>query len=53
MTLNGETVIARSVSCEAIHAQVERWIASRTLSSGAHARDLLACNDGMSYTNTP
>ena len=39
------TVIARSESDEAIHF-VTPWIASRSLSSGAHSRDPLARNDG-------
>jgi hypothetical protein len=39
-------VIARSASDEAIHSFfVARWIASRSLSSGAHSRDPLARND--------
>jgi hypothetical protein len=40
-------VIARSKSDEAIHSFTRReWIASRSLSSGAHSRDPLARNDG-------
>jgi len=41
-------VIARSVSDEAIQLSTRRdpWIASRSLSSGAHSRDPLARNDG-------
>jgi hypothetical protein len=40
-------VIARSEADEAIHACLaSRWIASRSLSSGAHSRDPLARNDG-------
>jgi hypothetical protein len=40
-------VIARSASDEAIHTCfAEPWIASRSLSSGAHSRDPLARNDG-------
>ena len=43
-------VIARSVSDEAIHSFfVAGWIASRSLSSGAHSRDPLARNDGGKY----
>jgi hypothetical protein len=39
-------VIARSVSDEAIHPFfLAKWIASRSLSSGAHSRDPLARND--------
>src|SRR5580704_15352244 len=39
-------VIARSESDEAIRTScTERWIASRSLSSGAHSRDPLARND--------
>ena len=47
-------VIARSASDEAIHrsACVARWIASRSLSSGAHSRDPLARNDGEEPRNT-
>jgi hypothetical protein len=41
------SVIARSASDEPIHsAFVAAWIASRSLSSGAHSRDPLARNDG-------
>src|SRR5580700_5509699 len=41
-------VIARSASDEAIHSYfVVRWIASRSLSSGAHSRDPLALNDEL------
>jgi hypothetical protein len=43
-----QIVIARSVSDEAnpsIYPRVERWIASRSLSSGARSRDRLARND--------
>src|SRR5712672_1776465 len=44
-------VIARSVGDEAIHlAARKRWIASQSLSSGAHARDPLARNDGLART---
>jgi hypothetical protein len=40
-------VIARSVSDEAIQSFFAAlWIASRSLSSGAHSRDPLARNDG-------
>jgi hypothetical protein len=41
-------VIARSPCDEAIHFFFVRqeWIASRSLSSGAHSRDPLARNDG-------
>jgi hypothetical protein len=40
-------VIARSEADETIHACLaSRWIASRSLSSGAHSRDPLARNDG-------
>jgi hypothetical protein len=40
-------VVARSEADEAIHACLaSRWIASRSLSSGAHSRDPLARNDG-------
>ena len=44
-----ESVIARSVSDEAIHSFlcVATWIASRSLSSGAHSRDPVARNDGV------
>jgi len=39
-------VIARSVATkQSMVQQVERWIASRSLSSGAHSRDPLARND--------
>src|SRR5437899_9777300 len=38
-------VIARSSRDEAIHSFVERWIASRSLSSGGHSADPLARND--------
>src|SRR5258707_14429565 len=39
-------VIARSEADEAIHSCLaSRWIASRSLSSGAHSRDALARND--------
>jgi hypothetical protein len=43
------SVIARSASDEAIHVGyfAAQWIASRSLSSGAHSRDPLARNDGM------
>src|SRR5438046_1262593 len=41
-------VIARSACDEAIHTYfAARWIASRSLSSGAHSRDPLARNDGV------
>jgi hypothetical protein len=33
---------------EAIHSSAEGWVASRSLTSGAHSRDPLARNDGMS-----
>jgi hypothetical protein len=33
--------------------QVEGWIASRSLSSGAHSRDPLARNDSSPYFITP
>ena len=40
-------VIARSEATkQSIYPRVERWIASRNLSSGAHSRDPLARNDG-------
>src|SRR6266581_3975147 len=32
---------------EAIHPLLQLWIASRSLSSGAHSRDPLARNDGL------
>jgi hypothetical protein len=35
------------VSDEAIHTSLQLWIASRSLSSGAHSRDPLARNDGQ------
>jgi hypothetical protein len=31
--------------------QADRWIASRSLSSGAHSRDPLARNDGYAMKN--
>jgi hypothetical protein len=37
---------------QSIAPQVERWIASRSLSSGAHSRDPLARNDGRQRRNT-
>jgi hypothetical protein len=40
-------VIARSVSDEAIQPFLRLWIASRSLSSGAHSRDPLARNGGL------
>ena len=42
-----ELVIARSVGDEAIHAYGQFWIASRSLSSGAHSRDPLARNNDV------
>ncbi len=46
---DADSVIARSDSDEAIHASADaaRWIASRSLSSGARWRDPLARNDGI------
>jgi hypothetical protein len=39
---------------EAIQSAIaERWIASRSLSSGAQSRDPLARNDGLSTPGTP
>jgi hypothetical protein len=47
----GEVAKARLRHCErseAIHkAAKKEWIASRSLSSGAHSRDPLARNDGL------
>jgi hypothetical protein len=43
-------VIAWSESDEAFHLSFSRrksWVASRSLSSGAHSRDPLAGNDGI------
>ena len=43
-----KAVIARSAGDEAIHSCFAApWIASRSLSSGAHSRDPLARNDGL------
>src|SRR6266700_4165233 len=44
---NSQTVIARSEATKQIHSAFARreWIASRSLSSGAHSRDPLARND--------
>ena len=40
-------VIARSEATkQSIYPRIERWIASRSLSSGAHSRDPLARKDG-------
>jgi hypothetical protein len=45
---SGYIVIARSEADEAIHrAARQRWIASWSLSSGAHSRDPLARNDDL------
>src|SRR4029079_9317559 len=45
---NGCSDIARSAADEAIHTFfADRWIASRSLSSGAHSRDPLARNDAF------
>jgi hypothetical protein len=41
-------VIARSVATKQSILSAELWIASRSLSSGAHSRDPLARNDGES-----
>jgi len=49
LNCNSHTVIARSRCDEAIHlatGSAVKWIASRSLSSGAHSRDPLARNDG-------
>jgi hypothetical protein len=40
-------------SDEAIHSAAMPWIASRSLSSGAHSRDPLARNDGLYHLAPP
>src|SRR5579872_1849649 len=43
-------VIARSEATkQSICPPAPSWIASRSLSSGAHSRDPLACNDGLNW----
>src|ERR1035437_7650412 len=47
-------VIARSASDEAIQSSSDRpWVASRSLSSGAHSRAPLARNGGCMHTAAP
>jgi hypothetical protein len=41
--------VIASAAKQSIAPQVERWIASRNLSSGAHSRDPLARNDDENY----
>ena len=51
---NWGNVIARSESDEAIHSYfAATWIASRSLSSGAHSRDPLARNNGLNTRHIP
>jgi len=37
--------------CASLHPGYDYWIASRSLSSGAHSRDQLARNDGFALTD--
>ncbi len=50
----GMTPVREERSDEAIHSYfAATWIASRSLSSGAHSRDPLARNDGLNTRHIP
>jgi hypothetical protein len=53
-TTSANTVIARSKATkQSSFVLVELWIASLSLSSGAHSRDPLARNDDLAAATTP
>jgi hypothetical protein len=46
VAFSGSHVIASEAKQSIVTSHMERWIASRSLSSGAHSRDPVARNDG-------
>jgi hypothetical protein len=49
---DGDSGLLRRQTARVSHEWLKLWIALRSLSSSAHSRDPLACNDGLEMRHT-